>query len=89
MNQQEPPQLQGDDTQWEITFTDPDEPDETEIQSGFRRAWAIAVSPARIEQGDWDYTERDAVWALFHDPAVQSAIIASHPDGRQVKFRRL
>ena len=85
----EPPALQGDQTQWSLTFTDPGEPDETEVQTGFRRAWAIAVSPARIEQDGWEYTNRDAVWALFQDAAVQMIVVAHHPDGRDVRMTRL
>jgi hypothetical protein len=81
---------QADQSQWRVTWTDVGEPPEQDVVQKFRRAWAIAVSPARIERDPaWDYMAEGVVWGLFSDPAVQEAVIATHPDGRTVTLARM
>jgi hypothetical protein len=81
----------GDQTQWRIVWTAPNEADEEDVILGFGAAWAIAVAPARIENdGIWRMPDRAHVWDAFAvDAAVQSLEVASHDDGRRVRLTRL
>ncbi len=88
--QQQQAAMAADQGQWRVTWTEEGEPPEEDVLQRFRRAWAIAVSPARIERDPaWDYPREAEIWALFVDPAVQSAVVATHPDGRTVTLARL
>lgn len=92
--QNPPPNAQpwaGDQTQWRVVWTAPNEPDEEDVILGFGTAWAIAVAPARIENDAvWLMPDRAFVWDAFAvDAAVQSLEVASHADGRRVRMTRL
>lgn len=65
-------------------------PPEQDVIRRFKRAWAIAVSPARIERDPlWVYLSEAETWASFANPAVQELQVARHPDGRTVTLMRL
>lgn len=84
------PARQGDATQWQITWTDADEPDEVDTATSFRRAYDIALAPVHIENDeDWEFQSREAVWAAFHDPAVMSVVVATNADGRTILMARI
>ncbi len=79
-----------DQNQWRVTWAEDPDPPEQDVIQKFRRAWAIAVSPARIERDPaWDYPREAEIWTLFTDPAVLSVVVATHPDGRAVTLARM
>lgn len=80
-----------DNRQWRIVWTAPDEPDEEDTVNRFHQAWAIATSVPRMEQDpEWLIPHRAFVWDTFtDDPELQTAIVASHNDGRTVTLTRL
>jgi hypothetical protein len=76
--------------QWRVSWAEANEPPEEDVVQRFRRAWAIAVSPARIENDPaWVYPREAEIWALFMNPAVLSTVVATHPDGRVVTLTRM
>ena len=80
----------GDQTQWRVVWTAPNEPDEEDVILGFGTAWAIAVAPARIENdGIWLMPDRAHVWDAFAVFDAISMEVASHDDGRRVRLTRL
>lgn len=81
-----------DQGQWRVTWTEINEPPEQEVIRRFRRAWAMAVAPARIEWAEdrrWVYLTEAETWNLFADGALQEAQVAHHPDGRTVTLARM
>ena len=81
-----------DQGQWRVTWTENNEPPVQDVIRRFRRAWAMAVAPARIEWAEdrrWVYLSEAETWALFADGAVQEAQVAHHPDGRTVTLARM
>ena len=91
--QQQQPNAQpwaGDETQWRVVWTAPNEADEEDVIIGFGAAWAIAVAPARIENdGIWLMPDRAHVWDAFAVFDAISMEVATHDDGRRVRLTRL
>lgn len=84
------PLLLADNQQWRIVWTAPDEPDEDDTLMRFHQAWAVAVSPARIERDPaWVVPTRDFIWESFANPEIQTVTVATHNDGRTVSLTRL
>ena len=82
--------LLADNHHWRIVWTAPDEPDEEDTVVRFYQAWAIAVSPARIERdAAWVFPDREFIWNSFVNPEVQTVTVATHNDGRTITLSRV
>ena len=89
-NNNQPHPMLADNRQWRIVWTAPDEPDEDDTVMRFHQAWAVAVSPARIERDPaWVVPDREFIWNSFANPEIQSLTVATHNDGRTVTLTRM
>lgn len=89
-NNPPPHPMMADNRQWRIVWTAPDEPDETDTVMRFHQAWAVAVSPARIERDPtWVVPDRVFIWDSFANPEIQTLTVARHNDGRTVTLTRM
>ena len=89
-NNNQPHPLLVDNRQWRIVWTAPDEPDEEDTVMRFHQAWAVAVSPARIERDPaWIVPDREFIWNSFANPEIQTLAVATHNDGRSITLTRL